>query len=168
MVKLKTLRRIYYRSFGKLEDFYYEIKAIPFKIKRACQFAKKSWWLRDYDFTSTLDMMEFTLSRLAVYIKNSNSVYADKRFKEIRILIEYTRRVNQKTDALEHLNEYLEKKYPDKPDWLDDINMKGPWFQKNPTYVTDLLNKLKKEDELQKEYLFQLGERIKNIERYRD
>jgi hypothetical protein len=168
MNKLTKLEKLYYNICRRLNAFYYGVKLLPFKIKRAISYAYVSWDLHDYDYSSGLIMLNYTFSRLEPLIKNGYNVNGEKLAKDLRILMEYIDRVKDHDDRYWYIMENFYAKYPNRPDFLFDQSGYMTFEKRTPEYRKELKRVFKQVDDLKNRDVEEMSRRMKKIRLYWD
>jgi hypothetical protein len=121
------------RLFGNISEFFY-------KIKRSISYARKSWDIYDYDYTSSLIMFEYALSRTEPLLRNGYSVNAEKTARKCQIMRNLLRRIARDEQVYDYLMEEVRQKYGEN-DWVFIKSERMNGFTRiansNPKYDSD-------------------------------
>jgi hypothetical protein len=88
----------------------YRIRYFFHKVIRAFQYAKKSWDIYDYDYSSTLVMFEYALSRTEKILDNGHATNSKDCAKNCLILRNLLRRIINE-DEYSYIWKEIELKY---------------------------------------------------------
>lgn len=144
--KYSILDRLYFsRSIDPVFKGYYNIRNFIFKVRRAISYAKQSWYIYDFDYTSSIIMFEYALKRNEKAIANGHAINAKKTAKKVMVIRNLLRRISRDDmDSYTYLTEDLEKKYG-KNDWdFEPITPERRLFRinnRNPAYNLDVYKK---------------------------
>lgn len=168
MEEKTTVKSIYYSVYRGLSSFKWGVITLPFKLKRAFMYAYKSWFIHDFDYSSVLEMMHYSFSRLEPCLKNGYSVNGEKHAKEVRILMEYISRIKNHSDQYWYKYQDLVKEFPDQPDIFEPHEFRVTWYDNNPNYRIKFKNYSKHVKELEDRDIEEFTRRLKKIRSYWD
>jgi hypothetical protein len=89
----------------------YRIKRFFHKVVRAFQYAKKSWDIYDYDYSSTLVMFEYALSRTEKILDNGHAMNSKDCAKNCLILRNLLRRIINNDNTYSYIWKEIDLKY---------------------------------------------------------
>lgn len=144
--KYSLFDRLYFsKTIDPLFQSYYNICNFFFKVKRSIAYAKVSWGVYDFDYTSSLVMFEYALSRTEKSIINGHAADAKKTAKKVRIIRNLLRRISKdETESYDYIIDDLYAKYG-KNDWdFEPTTPERRFFRiknRNPSYDTEAYKK---------------------------
>lgn len=159
-----TIKQLKYQIINHIID----LKYVPFKILRAVQYGIKSWDIYDFDHSSVTKMTQYAMERLEPCIRNGYSVNCKKHAKDLRIMINLLDRMNNENETYYYFHEELDKKYPNKPDFMFDTDAYDKFVKHSPNYIKDFRRVCKHIDALENRDIEDFCRRFKKIRLYWD
>lgn len=108
----KLWQKIYVSDwFDPIHDFYVKIVVFLKNIERSYSYAKFVWGKVDFDYTSSLDILEFSFNRLEHAIQHGHLLHKERWAKRLRIMREYLKRMTKDERPYAAHYDYLDKVY---------------------------------------------------------